>query len=227
MRVETNSRSFSSPLPFCSAAFARCRTSRGLLLRSGTSSVAVQHPCKAGCGAGRFAALRGNWTPRAVGRGKLWGSRLSAAARDAPARARWSDSFTPVRLTPGVGNKAHAKRNLPPPQPLHGRQSGPCSPARPGPSPPAGAAEGGGFGVQPRTRPFLFCLWQQGNKNTLVLLQSDDEWWMRSEVGMQRFAVLLLKHIQILLCLQHPILKLCTCSCREPSSPAIGTNGSR
>lgn len=41
---------------------------------------------------------------------------------------------------------------------------------------------------------------------------------MRSEVGTQQFAALLLKHIQIVLCLQHPILKLCTCAWREPQA---------
>lgn len=91
--------------------------------------------------------------------------------------------------------------------------------------PCAGAAEGGGFGIQPRPGPFLVRLWQEGNKNTPVPLRSDDKRRMRSEVGTQRFAALLLNHTQILLCLRHPILQLCTCSRGEPC-PAVGTDGS-
>lgn len=35
-----------------------------------------------------------------------------------------------------------------------------------------------GISVLACTRPFLFCLWQQHNKNILVLLQSDGKWWI-------------------------------------------------
>lgn len=43
---------------------------------------------------------------------------LRRGARDVPARAPWSNSFTPVELSPGSGNKAQARLGLPaqPPQ---------------------------------------------------------------------------------------------------------------
>lgn len=63
------------------------------------------------------------------------------------------------------------------------------------------------FTIQTHTRPFLFCGWQQHNKNILVLLQSSDKWWIRSEVGVWLFGVVLLQHTQMLLCLQNLILK--------------------
>lgn len=163
-------------------------------------SASLRAGCGAGCGVGcGAAASQGNGA-------------LRRGARDAPAGAPCSSSFTPVELSPGSGNEAQARLGLPA-QPPQGR----AAPAAPAASQPSrGSGAGRRFGVEPRTRPFLFCLWQQGNKNTPVVWQRDDKWWLRSEVGTRRCAVLLLKHVQILLCLQHPILKRRTCSCASP-----------
>jgi len=90
------------------------------------------------------------------------------------------------------------------------------------PSAPAGAAAGGGLGVRPRTRPCLFRLWQQGNKNTPALLPRDDKRWTQAEGGVQRFAAPLPEHVQMLLCLRRPILKLRTCPRREQALSAEG-----